>query len=165
MNRRILAIAVVSVGGLFATGCTAIVVLIACIAMTMDNRIEFGNQSELYYSKHVSRAEAQAVADHLATMQEELGLEKQISYRLDRTDGRLTFGAVVLDNYENDLLTMTFMMSLTKSISDNCFQGEPVDFYAYDQTFKVKRVLSAEEGADALASEFVSYQFQVPSNE
>lgn len=164
MNRQAITIAIVSVAGLFAAGCTAIVVLIVCIMMTMDKKIEFGNQSELYFSNRVSRDEAQAVADHLATIQDELGLEKQVSYRLDRADDRLVFGAVVLEAYEHDLLTMTFMLSLTKSISNECFQGEQVDFYAYDEYFRVKRILSAEGGADVLANEFVSYQGFAPPN-
>ena len=154
MNRQTLTIALVTVAGLFAAGVASIAVLVIWVMSTVDNKIEFGNQSELYYSSQISREEAQEVADYLASVQEDWNLKKQVSYRLDRVNGRLTFGAVVLEGYEKDLLTMTFMLNLTESVSNECFDGEVTDFYAYDEYFKVKRVLTAEEGLEALVSDF-----------
>lgn len=155
MSRQTIAIVLVTFGALFVIGVSSIAVVVAWVMTMTDDRIEFGNRSELYYSKRIEQQEAQAVADYLASMQEDLALEKQVSYRVDRVDGRVIFGAVILDGYEDDLLTMTFMLSLRDSISDICFRGESIDFYAYDEYFNVKRVLKSEAGLDAIVGESV----------
>ncbi|MFN0275127.1 MAG: hypothetical protein ACKVPJ_05245, partial [Chitinophagales bacterium] len=67
--------------------------------------------------------------------------EKEVSAKIDKTDGRYIFSIASEEGSETDPGLLQIAEQYTGVLSTNVFNGIPVDFHFCDTSFKTKKVI------------------------
>lgn len=105
-----------------------------------DGYRKLEGDSELFFSQDMHSHEVDQVAEFI---ERELIIHpgRTISFRVDRDHGRPRFGMVILPGRHMDPDTVAGCEEIAQMISDQVFDGDPVDFVMYDEWLNETRVL------------------------
>lgn len=106
------------------TGCTG-----------YGSRLEF-NGDELFYTKAISKEEANKLGNFL--MEQHFFTGNKISVQIDKIEGVYHFKMVSKEGSENSPENVANAQSFATSLSDQVFNGAPVNFHFCDAYFKTK---------------------------
>jgi hypothetical protein len=101
------------------------------------------NGTDIYYKEGVTLEQANKLGKHLVKNEFADGVEKSVQLIKDEITGNLTFRMIVSPGNEegNDLIFKLF----AKQLSEEVFEGVPVDFQLCDNTFETIKTFSYEE--------------------
>ncbi|MBV1922463.1 MAG: hypothetical protein KUG68_00390 [Flavobacteriaceae bacterium] len=118
----------------------AFLLLISC--SNYGEKVSY-NGTDIYYKEGVTIEQANNLGKHLVKSEFADGAEKSVQLVKDETTGNLTFRMVVSSGNEegNDMIFKLF----AKQLSDEVFEGKPVDFQLCDNMFKTLKTYSFNE--------------------
>ncbi|MBK6729777.1 MAG: hypothetical protein IPG60_02035 [Bacteroidetes bacterium] len=107
--------------------------LVACTGY--GNRLDF-NGGELYYTKAIDKEEANALGNYL--VEQNFFSGDKISVQIDKVEEVYQFKMVSKEDAEANPENVTNAQSFAMSLSNEVFNGAPVNFYFCDSYFKTK---------------------------
>jgi hypothetical protein len=128
-----------SVGTLFVLG-AGLVVLILLVAPSHGTEIQLRNGSQLYYTSAVTETEARQLANHLET-QFLKDSSNRGTIQLHRSENTYQVRFVVKEWSETNDLTVLGFQVYGVRVSQEVFNGAPVEVHLCDPSFNTVRVL------------------------
>lgn len=102
------------------------------------DRVEF-NKGEVYYKDGGTKEDAEKLGQYLVELKFFDGVEKSV--QLIKRDGRDVVRFVIQDEYLDQPETETSFQAIAFLLSEDVFDGDPVDVDLTDDTFETKKTI------------------------
>lgn len=103
-------------------------------------KLEF-KATEVYYTEHVTKQEAQKLGEFLVSSEFADGRKKSVQLTKNEESGNYTFRMVTNEKAQKEDSYDILFKAISIQISDSVFNGKAVDFHVCNNTFKTLRVI------------------------
>jgi len=121
-------------------------IIIAVLALTFTSCSNFGEKlnfgkNELYYTKNVTKSDAEKLGNYLTEQQFFSNDGNTISVQLDKVNDTFLFRMVTLDSALNNTSFVENAKVFPAMLSENVFNKKPVVMHLCDNRFNLEKVV------------------------
>ena len=117
--------------------------LAICSCTDYGQKINYG-KNELFYTKNVTKSDAEKLGNYLESQRFFLNDGKTVSVQLDKFKDTFRFRMVVLDSFINDKNFEENAKAFPTDLSKNVFENKPVLAHFCDNRFNLVKIIRPE---------------------